>query len=99
MPLKAVNIHMQHGHAQACVIEEYPVWIAAFIETSVYRTAISAQEQIRTVPPGLFEGRGLPPFGHFGVIPPDQDLRHLPSAKIGGPGAIRKIKQPTIRDF
>ena len=51
MPLAAVHIQAQHGHAQArpqaqmpCVMREKPVWIAAFTECTVYRVPISAQQ-------------------------------------------------------
>ena len=78
MPLAAVHIQAQPGHAQACpqsqmpcVVRENPVWIAAFTESQVYREPFSAQQQIRAVTLGLFEGRGAAPVRNFRVIAPD----------------------------
>jgi hypothetical protein len=51
MPLAAVHIQAQHGHAQACsqaqrprAAREKPVWNALFIEYLVYREPFSAQQ-------------------------------------------------------
>jgi len=51
MPLAAVHIQGQHGHAQGspqaqtpCGVRELPVWIAAFTESPVYREPFSAQQ-------------------------------------------------------
>jgi len=100
MPLAAVHIQAQHGHAQACpqsqvhcVAREKMVWINAFTESSVYRQRISAQQQIRPVTLGLLEGRGAAPVRNFRVIAPDQDLGNFPAAKIRRPGVMRKIQQ------
>lgn len=50
MPLCAVHIHAQHGHAQAipqrhtpCVPRDRPVWFIPFTEYSVYRRRYLAQ--------------------------------------------------------
>jgi hypothetical protein len=51
MPLAAVHLQAQHGHAQACPQEQRPcgarekqVWNAVSIEYSVYREPFSAQQ-------------------------------------------------------
>src|ERR1700722_298724 len=100
MPLAALHIQAQHGHAQArpqaqkpCVVSEYPVWIAAFTEPSVYRGPISAQQQIRPVTLGLLQGGGAPPIRNFRVIAANQNLRHLPPTKIRRPCVMRKIQK------
>ena len=78
MPLAALHIQAQHGHAQArpqvqmpCVLSEYRVSIAGFIEPSVYREPFLAQQQIRPVALGLLQGGGAPPIRNFRVIAPD----------------------------
>jgi len=48
-----------------------PDCLALFTESSVYRAKSSSQEQIRPVPPRLFDRRLTPPLRHFGVIPAD----------------------------
>jgi len=60
MPLAAVHIQAQHGHAQACLCAKEPravrkssVWCAAFTESSIYREPFLAQKQIRPVTLGL----------------------------------------------
>jgi hypothetical protein len=55
MPLTAVHLQAQHGHAEACprqmpcVARENSAWLATLTESSVYREPISAQQQIRPV--------------------------------------------------
>jgi hypothetical protein len=100
MPLAAIHIQAQQGHAQACpqvqiprVARENSVWIVAFTESSVYRGPISAQQQIRPVPLGLLQGGGAPPIRNLRVIAPNQHLRHLPPAKIRRPRVMRKIQK------
>jgi hypothetical protein len=100
MPLAGVHIQTQHGHAQAClrpqipcVAREDPVGIASFTETPVYRGPISAQQQIRPVTLGLLQSGGAPPIRNFRVIAANQNLGHLPTAKIGWTRVMRKIQK------
>ena len=98
MPLLGVHIQAQQGHAQAwrqsqIAARQDSVWIASFTETPVYRRPISAQQQIRPVTLGLLQSRGTPPVRNFRVIAANQNLGHLPAAKIGWPRVMRKIQK------
>ena len=100
MPLPGEHIQAQHGHTQACPQPHMPcaaredsVGVASFTETPVYRGPISAQQQIRPVTLGLLQSRGTPPIRNFRVIAADQNLGHLPPAKIGWPRVMRKIQK------
>ena len=105
MPLLGVHIQAQHGHAQACpqsqipcVAREDSVSIASFTETPVYRGPISAQQQIRPVTLGLLQSGGAAPIRNFRVIAANQNLGHLPPAKIGWPRVMWKIQKSTCLD-
>jgi hypothetical protein len=105
MPLTAVHIQAQHGHAKACPQSQMPCEvrksssrIVAFTGTSVYREPFSAQQQIRPVALGFFQGGGSAPICYFRVIASNQNLRHPPTSKIRWPRIVRKIQQKGIRD-
>ena len=105
MPLAAVHIQAQQGHAQARPQVQMPrmarlefAWITSCIELPVYRRKMSAQQQIRAVTLRLFESRGAAPIRDFGVIAADQDVRDFPAAKVGGPRVVGKIQQKVIRE-
>src|SRR5580700_7499159 len=81
-----------------CVAREDSLGIASFTETPVYRGAISAQQQIRPVTLGLLQSGSAAPIGNFRVIAANQNLGHLPAAKIGWPRVMRKIQKGTGLD-
>src|SRR5215831_2897800 len=58
----------------------------------------SLTQQIGPVSAGLLECSSVPPFGDFGVIAADQDLRHSPSAKLRWPGVMRIVEEDTSLD-
>src|SRR6266849_2471436 len=53
----------------------------------------SGYQKVRPVSPGLLGSLLGAPFGHFGVMPADQDLRHLPAAIFGRARVVRVVQQ------
>src|ERR1700756_3903082 len=53
----------------------------------------SGYQKVGPVSPGLLGGLLGAPFGHFGVTPADQDVRHLPAAILGRARVVRIVQK------
>src|SRR5258708_11155568 len=53
----------------------------------------SEYQKVGPVAPGLLRGLPGAPFGHFGVVPTDQHIRHLPAAILSRARVVRIVHQ------
>src|ERR1700719_4271303 len=53
----------------------------------------SGYQKVGSVSPGLLRGLLGAPFGHFGVMPANQHIRHLPAAIFGRARVVRVVQQ------
>src|SRR5579859_2174178 len=53
----------------------------------------SGYQKVWPVSPGLLRRLLGAPFGHFGVMPADQDVRHFPPTIFGWAGVVRIVQK------
>src|SRR5258706_514312 len=53
----------------------------------------SGYQKVGSVSPGLLGSLPGAPFGHFGVMPAYQDIRHLPATILGRARVVRVVQQ------
>src|SRR5258708_26613729 len=59
----------------------------------LFSRLLCPQKQIRTVAARLFQGFLEAPFGHFRMIPSDEDFRNFPAAVFRRTRVMRKIQE------
>src|ERR1700757_4114597 len=72
-----------------------PLMISSFAAFRWMRGSgsLSGYQKVGPVAPGLLRGLLGAPFGHFGVMPANQDFRHLPTAIFGRARVMRVVQQ------
>src|ERR1700693_1951649 len=73
-------------------------WLGVACCISVFKQRVNFAEQIRAVPPRLFQGLLQAPAANLFVISAKQDFRHAPTAKFRGTRVVGAVEENVARD-